>query len=109
MTRPTANQGPFHSASARLSARQASDASSLPASTPSIRSQQARTSAGPPVGRMIGSPPLEAGPLEGVTVDLDTQVRDYHEAMGWDTETGVPKKETLLQLGLDFAAAELHP
>jgi len=60
-------------------------------------------------GRMIGSPPLKSGPLEGVTVDIDTQVREYLEAMGWDTETGVPKRETLLELGLDFAAAELHP
>ena len=60
-------------------------------------------------GRMIGSPPLQAGPLEGVTVDVDTQVREYLEAMGWDTETGVPTKETLLELGLDFVASELHP
>jgi aldehyde:ferredoxin oxidoreductase len=60
-------------------------------------------------GRMIGSPPLESGPLEGVIVDIDTQIHEYLEAMGWDTETGVPKKETLLELGLDFAAAELHP
>ncbi len=60
-------------------------------------------------GRMIGSPPLESGPLKGVTVDIDTQVAEYLEAMGWDTQTGVPKKETLLELGLDFAAAELYP
>jgi aldehyde:ferredoxin oxidoreductase len=60
-------------------------------------------------GRMIGSPPLESGPLQGVTVDMATQVREYLEAVGWDTETGVPKKETLLELGLDFVAAELHP
>jgi len=59
--------------------------------------------------RLIGSPPLESGPLAGVTVDADTQVRDYLEAMGWDTETGAPKKETLLDLGLDFVAAELYP
>jgi aldehyde:ferredoxin oxidoreductase len=60
-------------------------------------------------GRMVGSPPLKAGPLQGVTVDLDTQVRDYLEAMGWDAETGVPNKETLEGLGLDFVAADLHP
>ncbi|UCG88437.1 MAG: aldehyde ferredoxin oxidoreductase C-terminal domain-containing protein, partial [Gemmatimonadota bacterium] len=59
-------------------------------------------------GRMIGSPPLQGGPLQGVTVDIDVQIRDYLEAMGWDTETGVPKKETLLDLGLDFVAADLH-
>jgi len=59
-------------------------------------------------GRMVGSPPLEKGPLAGVTVDVDTQVREYLEAMGWDTETGVPKRETLEKLGLDFVAADLH-
>jgi aldehyde:ferredoxin oxidoreductase len=59
-------------------------------------------------GRLIGSPPLEAGPLAGVTVDIDTQVKDYLEAMGWDTESGVPKKETLEGLGLGFVAADLH-
>ena len=60
-------------------------------------------------GRVVGSPPLSAGPLAGVTVDLDTQVKDYLEAMGWDTQTGIPNKQTLLDLGLDFVAAELHP
>jgi aldehyde:ferredoxin oxidoreductase len=58
-------------------------------------------------GRMIGDPPLTRGPLQGVTVDIDTQVREYLEAMGWDTRTGVPKKETLHRLGLDFVAAEI--
>lgn len=59
-------------------------------------------------GRIIGRPPLQDGPLAGVTVDLETQVRDYLEAMGWDTQTGVPKRETLAKLSLDFVAADLH-
>ena len=59
-------------------------------------------------GRLIGLPPLTAGPLAGVTIDLDTQVKDYLEAMGWDTETGVPTKETLQNVDLDFVAADLH-
>ncbi len=59
--------------------------------------------------RVVGSPPSEDGPHRGVTVDVDTQVRDYLEAMGWDPETGVPTEETLLGLGLDFVAADLHP
>ncbi|NQT15704.1 MAG: aldehyde ferredoxin oxidoreductase family protein [Planctomycetes bacterium] len=59
-------------------------------------------------GRLVGTPPLEAGPLAGVTVDLDTQVKDFLAAMGWDTETGVPTKDTLEGLGLDFVAADLH-
>lgn len=59
-------------------------------------------------GRLIGNPPLESGPVAGVSIDLDTQVKDYLEAMSWDTETGVPTKETLEDLGLDFVAADLH-
>jgi aldehyde:ferredoxin oxidoreductase len=59
--------------------------------------------------RSIGSPPLEGGPLKGVTVDLDQQVQDYLGAMGWDEETGVPRPDTLRRLGLDFVVADLHP
>ena len=59
-------------------------------------------------GRLIGNPPLESGPLAGVQIDIDTQVKDYLEAMGWDAETGVPTKETLEGLGLDFVVADLH-
>jgi len=62
----------------------------------------------PVPGRMIGQPPLEAGPLEGVTVDLATQVREYCSAMDWDPETGVPEQKTLEDLGLDFTIADLH-
>jgi len=58
-------------------------------------------------GRMIGRPPLKSGPLAGVTVDHDTQRREYFAAMGWDSETGVPHPETLKRLGLDFCAAEM--
>jgi aldehyde:ferredoxin oxidoreductase len=58
--------------------------------------------------RILGRPPLEKGPLAGVTVDVDRQVRDYLEAMGWDVRTGVPRRETLLSLDLDFVAADLH-
>ena len=58
--------------------------------------------------RMIGKPPLQKGPLAGVTIDVDRQVHDYLEAMGWDTKTGVPTRETLAALDLDFVAADLH-
>jgi len=60
-------------------------------------------------GRIVGKPPLEKGPVAGVTVDVDRQVHDYLEAMGWDVQTGVPRRETLLALELDFVAADLHP
>ena len=57
--------------------------------------------------RVLGDPPLADGPTAGRTVELDAQVEDYLEAMGWDPKTGVPKQETLLKLGLDFVADDL--
>ena len=58
-------------------------------------------------GRVLGNPPLPSGPTANVTLDNDTQVRDYLEAMGWDPQTGVPTTETLERLGLDFVAKDL--
>jgi len=57
--------------------------------------------------RVLGRPPLQQGPTAGRTVDLEAQVKDYLEAMGWDPNTGVPKRETLLKLGLDFVAENM--
>ncbi len=59
--------------------------------------------------RILGIPPLDRGPVAGITIDLETQVRDYLQAMGWDPETGVPTRETLERLGLDFVIPDLHP
>ncbi len=59
-------------------------------------------------GRVIGRPPLQQGPTAGRTVEVDAQVEDYLEAMGWDTKTGVPRKETLVGLGLEEVAADLY-
>ena len=59
-------------------------------------------------GRLIGNPPLESGPVTGVSIDIDTQVKDYLVAMGWDTETGTPTRETLEALDLDFVTNDLH-
>jgi len=58
--------------------------------------------------RAVGKPPLSAGPTAGRTVDVDAQVRDYLEAIGWDTTTGLPTRQTLLELGLDFVASDLY-
>jgi aldehyde:ferredoxin oxidoreductase len=49
---------------------------------------------------MTGHPPQNAGPLAGVTIDVDRLARDYRQAMGWNAETGDPTKETLEKLGL---------
>jgi len=58
--------------------------------------------------RVLGIPPLEKGDTAGITVDNQTEIRDYLIAMGWDPETGVPERETLQGLGLDLVIQDLH-
>ena len=58
--------------------------------------------------RVLGRPALEAGPTAGNTVELEAQVQDYLDAMGWDRVTGVPRRETLEGLGLADVAADLY-
>ncbi|MBM4030872.1 MAG: aldehyde ferredoxin oxidoreductase family protein [Planctomycetes bacterium] len=58
-------------------------------------------------GRIVGRPPLQAGPTKGVIVDLAVQQKEYLDEMGW-TQDGVPTADTLRRLGLDFAVPDLH-
>lgn len=58
-------------------------------------------------GRLLGKPPMEIGPWEGIEIDLDTQVKDYLIAMDWDAETAIPSRRALEELGLDDIAQEL--
>ena len=51
-------------------------------------------------GRLSGKPPLNDGPLSGVTIDVDTMQQEYFQSMGWDPDSGKPKPETLEELGL---------
>ena len=60
-------------------------------------------------GRLVGKPPLKAGPLAGVTIDQDAVNREFLEAMDWGLETTKPSKKKLLELGLDDVAEELWP
>jgi aldehyde:ferredoxin oxidoreductase len=50
--------------------------------------------------RLAGIPPKDEGPLAGITLDVDTLVREYWEAMGWDSANGHPTQDTLERLGL---------
>ena len=59
-------------------------------------------------GRIIGDPPQTEGNVRNITVDIDTQVREYCAAMDWDPETAVPSRERLLALGLEEVAKDLH-
>ena len=58
--------------------------------------------------RASGRPPLEEGPLRGVTLDLEAMTGDYFQAMGWDETTGVPTRELLESLGLFRVAEDLE-
>lgn len=59
--------------------------------------------------RVIGKPPLKAGPLAGITVDVDTQIKDFLVAHDWDINTAKPSKNKLLELGLKDVAKDLYP
>jgi hypothetical protein len=58
--------------------------------------------------RAIGDPPQAEGNLRGITVDVDTQVREYCRAMDWDLETAWPSEARLRALGLDEVARDLY-
>ncbi|MDH4367645.1 MAG: aldehyde ferredoxin oxidoreductase C-terminal domain-containing protein, partial [Dehalococcoidia bacterium] len=58
-------------------------------------------------GRVSGNPPLQAGPTAGRSAGFETMRRDYMAARGWDTTTGRPNREKLLELGLDDVAEAL--
>jgi aldehyde:ferredoxin oxidoreductase len=60
-------------------------------------------------GRLVGKPPLTAGPLAGVTIDQDAINREFLEAMDWDLKTTRPSRKKLLELGLDDIAETLWP
>ncbi len=46
--------------------------------------------------------PAPDGRGEGEVVDLQKNLDSYYESMGWDQKFGLPKKETLERLGLDW-------
>ncbi|MHA2295375.1 MAG: aldehyde ferredoxin oxidoreductase family protein [Candidatus Hodarchaeales archaeon] len=49
--------------------------------------------------RVIGDPPQEKGPLEGITIDVEVLKRGYYEALEWNEE-GIPPDEILEILNL---------
>ncbi len=58
--------------------------------------------------RARGVPPLEKGPLAGITPDFDGLARDFRRAMGWDPDTGRPLDATLDELGMPEVKAALE-
>ncbi len=59
--------------------------------------------------RVLGRPPLQAGPTAGREIDIETLRREYLLAMDWDPESGKPSKRKLLELGLEDVAEALWP
>jgi aldehyde:ferredoxin oxidoreductase len=58
--------------------------------------------------RCIGTPPLNEGPLAGVTVDVERMATNFYNLMGFEQD-GVPKKETLEAIGgLDNVIKDLY-
>ena len=50
--------------------------------------------------RVCGDPPLTAGSLKNVKLDIEGLKKQYYEAMGYDSESGNIRKETIEKLGL---------
>jgi aldehyde:ferredoxin oxidoreductase len=59
--------------------------------------------------RIIGDPPLDAGPLAGVSADIKAQDYWCLGALDWDMITTKPSRNKLLELGMDDIAEELWP
>jgi len=50
--------------------------------------------------RVLGNPPLQSGETRGVSIDLEAMLKAYLKEAGFDTETAIPGKEVLAELGL---------
>jgi len=51
---------------------------------------------------------LDEGASAGKTPNMDLMLKEYYAYRQWDWETGKPKKEKLIELGLTQAAADLY-
>jgi aldehyde:ferredoxin oxidoreductase len=57
--------------------------------------------------RRLLKEPMPTGPAKGGLPDLDYMLDEYYEFRGCDKETGLPKKEKLLELGLEYVYHDL--
>jgi aldehyde:ferredoxin oxidoreductase len=51
-------------------------------------------------GRVIGDPPQDVGPHEGLTIDVQTMKREWFDEASWDLITSKPSRAKLESLGL---------
>ncbi len=60
--------------------------------------------------RRLMTEPLKAGASKGHLIsqsDLDQMLDEYYTARGWDPATGIPTREKLAELGLEYVAGQL--
>ncbi len=60
-------------------------------------------------GRITGRPPQVAGPLAGVTADIENQIKTNLAALDWDPSSTRPRRRKLMELGLEDVAQDLWP
>ena len=51
--------------------------------------------------------PLDDGGAAGYKIDLEPMLKEYYAIRDWDWQTGIPSREKLTSLGLDFAIGDL--
>lgn len=51
--------------------------------------------------------PMPEGPGKGQRVNLEPMLKDYYRLRGWDMENGLPTKETIRMLSLQWTGASL--
>ena len=60
--------------------------------------------------RRLMTEPLKAGASKGHLIsqnDLDQMLDEYYAARGWDPASGIPTREKLVELGLEYVAGQL--
>jgi aldehyde:ferredoxin oxidoreductase len=50
---------------------------------------------------------LKEGTSAGVVPDMDGMLKEYYDFMQWDWDSGKPKRDKLVELGLDDVAQDL--
>ncbi|UCD84389.1 MAG: aldehyde ferredoxin oxidoreductase family protein [Deltaproteobacteria bacterium] len=58
--------------------------------------------------RATGHPPLEKGPVGGVTLDMETLGKNFYKEFDWNYENGLPTRERLEKLGLKEVIEALY-
>lgn len=61
--------------------------------------------------RRFSEEPLPDGPSQGQRItheELQNMLDNYYELRGWDKKTGIPSRRKLEELGLGYAANEIH-